>query len=307
MGATLSALGPVFAWMAFGFGLRRVPQIPDALFHFAGRLVYWVCFPALLIRTLAAAPPVVAGRSLALGAVVAVAGVVALSFFLRRALRIDGPRFTSLLQGAIRHNTYLGLAVIAALFGEAGVAVLSVLLAVVIPLVNLISVAALLRYGVQPATAAHPVGALLRAVASNPLVLACGLGISWQWGVGAPLPSAVDGVLRALSSLALPVGLAIVGAGLRFEGLRAEGATLVGALALKHVAYPLLLLGLGRALGWPPLVQQVAVLFGALPTASSAYVLAWVLGGTPSLMAAIITAESALAVIWLPFVAWCLA
>jgi len=53
-------------------------------------------------------------------------------------------------------------------------------------------------------------------------------------------------------------------------------------------------------MGLGPTETLVAVLFGAVPTASSAYTLARQLGGDAPLMAAIVTVQTALAFITLP-------
>jgi len=59
-------------------------------------------------------------------------------------------------------------------------------------------------------------------------------------------------------------------------------------------------LALALLLGLDPVTRDVALLFAALPTATSAYILARQLGGDAELMAALITGQTLLAMASLP-------
>ncbi len=69
---------------------------------------------------------------------------------------------------------------------------------------------------------------------------------------------------------------------------------------IKLVLMPVLVLVLAWALRLDPVSRDVALLFAALPTATSAYILARQLGGDAELMAAIITGQTLLAMLTLP-------
>ncbi len=174
MTAIVAALAPVGMVIALGWGLRRAGFPGDALWAPAERLTYYVLFPALLVNNLANAPIAelrVATMALALAA--ALVSGAGLMMALRRFLDVDGPAFTSLFQGAIRLNSYAGVAAAVALYGEAGLTLAAVALAVFIPTVNVLSVVVLSRYaGSKPA----PWRSVAGSVARNPLILACVAG-----------------------------------------------------------------------------------------------------------------------------------
>ena len=104
---------------------------------------------------------------------------------LRPHLRIDGPGFTSVFQGGIRFNNYIGLAASAALHGAPGVALAAVANAAIVPTVNVLSVLAFARFG----KAKPSLAGTLKALATNPLILGCLIGALWQ-ATAAPVPSA---------------------------------------------------------------------------------------------------------------------
>ncbi len=293
----LGALGPIFALILLGLGLRRLGFPGDGFWPAAERLTYFLLFPALLVNRLAQARL----EEYAVGpvAVVVVAlslGMTALVYALRPWLGVDGPAFSSAYQGAIRFNTYVGLAVALAMFHAEGGTVAALVMALMIPPINVLCVLVLSAHAGRAASTTS----VLRGLISNPLILGCLVGIGLNLsGIGLPWGSAA--VLDILARAALPLGLLAVGAGLRLAALNRPGL-LVAVGALKLLALP----ALAAMLCW--LVQpgrlETAVLltFAALPGSSTAYILARQLGGDAPLMAAIVTVETGLALATLPLV-----
>ena len=88
---------------------------------------------------------------------------------------VDGPAFTSIFQGATRWQTYVALAVSGNLFGDLGLALASVAMVAIIPLVNVFSVSVLAHYASPEKQSA---GAIVMTVVSNPLIWACVIGLA---------------------------------------------------------------------------------------------------------------------------------
>jgi predicted permease len=270
--------------------------MPGASWAPIERLVYFVLFPSLLFTELAAASfgdqPLAALIATLLGTQLAVAS---LASGLRRSLALPGPTYTSVLQGVVRWNSYVALSLIPPLFGAAGLPLGAVAIAVLVPAANLLSVAALARYG----TARGGLAMLPRALATNPLLVACAMGIAWNM-TGLTLPATVSETLRMLGRTTLPLGLLAVGAGLQATAAVKRPSLLVAVSAIKLLVMPVFAYGLGRLLGLSGAPLGVAVLALATPTATSAYILARLMGGDSDLMAAIITATTLGALASLP-------
>jgi len=222
--------------------------------------------------------------------------MTALTYALRPWLKVDGPAFSSVYQGAIRFNTYVGLAVALAVFHAEGGTAAALVMAIMIPLINVLCVLVLNAHAGGSAT----VNGVMRGLIANPLILACltGIGLNLS-GIGLPGGSAA--VLEILARAALPLGLLAVGAGLRLEGLRRPGL-LATASALKLLVLPALVATLCWLVQPGALETAVLVTFAALPGASTAYILARQLGGDAPLIAAIVTVETAAALVTLPAV-----
>lgn len=292
------ALWPVFALLLLGFLARRSGFPGEGFWQPAEKATYYVLFPALLVERLANAQ-LAGDDSIRLAALVVVVLVIAALFCCacKPLLRLTVPAFTSFFQGSVRFNTYVALAVTAALHGSEGIVLAAVITAVMIPLLNLFSV---LAFALTSEQAFSP-RQLLMTLARNPLILACLLGIALSLS-GAALPLGVTSVLELLGRMALPMGLLAVGAGLDLRALRGGGRALVAASLIKLLFLPLLAFALAGLWQLDLLTTSVVVIFAAVPTATSAYILARQMGGDAELMAGIITAQTMISMLTLPVV-----
>ncbi|AOE82643.1 transporter [Pseudomonas sp. TCU-HL1] len=285
----LQALWPLFALIVGGYLLHRWDFPGEAFWPAAERLNYFILFPALLFSSLATAPlenPALPRLALAVFLGLGVGWTALL--LARRRLGWSAARFGAITQGILRFNTYLGLAAIGSLYGKDGLAMAALMLALMVPTVNLMSVWALTAEG------GVSLRGLLLPVAKNPLILACLAGALVNLA-GFGLPGGTDRLLNLLAVASLPLGLLCVGAALRPQELAGEVPALAWNCALRLLAMPALAFAVARVLGLPAMESSILVLFFALPTAPTAYVLTRQLGGDSHLMAGIITLQTLLA------------
>lgn len=295
-GPILIALAPIVLLIGAGQILRRAGFLPEEFWPGAEKLSYFILLPALFVHGLATADlSAVPVGPLAGALVTATLLVAALLVLIAPLLALDGPAFTSVFQGAIRFNNFVGITAAVGLFGSPAVALAAVANATIVPTVNILCVLVFARHG----TARPDALGVARTVALNPLILACAGGIGLQ-GLGLGLPPGVEGALKAAGQAALPLGLLCVGAALRFDGLAGALKPTLAASGVKFALMPLATAGTCLWFGLDARSATVAVLFQALPTASSSYILARQLGGDAPLMAGIIGFQTALAAITLP-------
>lgn len=292
----VTTIAPIFLIIVAGFCLRRTKLFPAEAWPPVERITYYVLFPSLLFGSLATANiddlPI---GPLGIGVVGTPALMALLLLIFRPAMKLDGPGFTSLTQGAIRFNTYIGIPLVIAFYGPETIALGAVFIAFMVPFINIVSVWVLAKYG---SGSASTLGAV-KEMGRNPLIIACLAGIIVNvsgLGLATPLATFFDLLGRAAPA----VGLICVGAGLDLAAARA-GRFWVGLSALlKLIAMPMIAFGFAQALGLTGAAAYVLVIFHALPTAPSAYILARQMGGDARLMAGILTTQTALAIITLP-------
>lgn len=304
MAAILGALAPIFLLILLGWAFRVRHWLTDAFWVPAEKLTYYVLFPGLLISNLAEARldglPVAAILAAQGGAVLIVAAVAALTATLARRppLRLDGPAASSLFQGMIRPNTYVGLATAAGLFGAQGLTLTALCVALVVPLGNLLGVAALVHWTAEDGKR-RGWRMLVRPIVTNPMILSCALGMALNLsGIG--LPPVIGPLLKILGQASLTLGLLAVGAGLELTAVRATGPAVALSLAGKLAVMPAAVAALAWVFEVRGLAFAVCVAFAGLPVAPNAYVLARQLGGDSRLMAAIITLSTLAAALTLP-------
>ncbi len=298
MGVVGEALLAVALVVALGLVLRRSGVLPLPAWAPIERLTYFVLFPALIVVELARADlgGGIAPR-LAAALVGAQLALFALALVLGRLLDLDGPRTACLVQAFVRWNSYTALALTPLLFGPGALGITAIAVGSLTPVANLLSVWALSRYA-PPGSARPP---LWRSLFTNPLLLACALGLAWNLS-GLPLPPLLVEPLAILGRATLALGLLAVGAGLEPVSVRRAFPVLVAGAVGRLLVEPAVAIGLARTLGLEGTALGVVALCAAVPTASSAYILARLMGGDAELMAAIVTVNTVLAVGTLPLV-----
>ncbi len=294
----LSALWPVFALLVIGFFCRRYAFPGDSFWAPAEKLTYYLLFPVLLIEKLANSNwegvPI---AQLGLAVAVLLLGATSLSFLCRFFMRIDGPSFTSLYQGGVRFNTYVALAAVSALYGGGSVAISAVIIAMMIPVINVLCVVVFSANTASNVSVTAVLGTLLK----NPLIISCLVGISLNVS-GLGLPNWASSVSQLLGQMALPLGLLCVGAGLSVAALKSSQSSIWAASLIKLVLSPLLVYMLGTWMGFDPYLLSILLVFASVPTAPSGYILARQLGGNAEMMSAIITMQTLFSMLSMPII-----
>ncbi len=298
------AILPLLLIALSGLGLRRIgfftPERRQALEVTA----YYVLVPALIVSRLARAD---FGADLlgplALAVLVPVFSIPPLLLALRSALRrppfwLQGPALPCTLQGIIRNNVFITLAIGQAVMGDRGALLMALAAMFNMPAANLLSVGALVHSGHG---GRGTFTRALRALATNPLLLATAAGLFLGLSE-LPLP---EPLLRGADMLAagvLPLIMLAVGAGLTWPALRGGLTPLIFASSFKLLVMPAMGFLVARMLDAGPELTFAVVLFHAAPAAAGAYLLARQLGGDAELMAAMVSVQTALAALTMPLV-----
>jgi malonate transporter len=282
---------PDFGLILMGAVLSRRLGFARNFWDGAERLVYYALFPPLLFTSVVNAKFSFAteGRMLA-AAIGAFLTAVALGFAAKWIFRPAPAFFASCVQTAFRYNSYVGLALAQSLAGSRAVALMALIIAFCVPIANMFAVYALAR---------HRQTGVLREMAMNPLILATVSGLIANL-LGLELPKLLGIFLTRLGTASLALGLLCIGAGLTFASVHEERPTMSYLVAVKLLIFPAVSLALIHALGLNGTPALVVLLFAALPTASSAYILAARMGGHAAPVAYAITVQTLLAMLTLP-------
>ena len=290
---------PDFLLIVVGFVLCRFTRLNRPVWEAAERLVYFLLFPVLLFNSILKSPLQPAQTlSLAAAGVGTLGCGIGLALALKYWPGVDARLHASGAQVAFRFNSFVALALSERLGGPQALAWMALMIALCVPLCNVAAVWPLARHG------GHAYG---RELLRNPLILSTLAGLAANLA-GLRFPDPMATTLQRIGLAALPVGLMAVGAGLRLGGLKASPALAAALLGVRHAVLPMVAIGLTAALALPAEQRSVVVLFGALPTSSSAYVLAARMGGDGSYTAGLVTVSTLLGMVsipaWLALLAW---
>ncbi|MGW0961412.1 AEC family transporter [Streptomyces gelaticus] len=296
---TVKALIPVVLLIVLGWLLKRSMLTAEDFWSNAERLGYHVLLPALFLHGLATADlhdlPVGPLAAVLVASTLVVA-VLVLAF--RPMMRLPDDGFTSVFQGSIRFNNYIGVTIAAGLFGTRGIALAAVCNAAIVPTVNVLCVLVFARFGGGRLSLAG----IARQLVTNPLILACAAGGLLQ-ALDLGLPPGIEPALEALGAASMPLGLLCIGAALHFGKARAWAAPILTSSSVKFVLMPAATYLMAQFAGLGSSALLTAVLFQALPTASSSYIMARQLGGDATMMAGITASQTLLGIAAVPLVA----
>lgn len=286
----VTLLVPDFSLILIGFILVRFTDWGRQFWAGLEKLVYYILFPALLFYSTSRTSFDFAstGKMLQV-ALFATFCAIALGW-LAKPLFASGPMtFESGVQTSFRFNSYIALAIASRLAGEQGTTLMALLIGFGVPISNMAAVHALV----------HKKGGLLLELAKNPLLVATASGMACNL-LGLHVPEIIGATLARLGNASIAAGLIAVGAGLRLSGLHEAKGLAAWFLTTKLVAMPLIGYLTARQLGLEGLQLQIAIMYCAMPTASSAYVLATRMGGNGPFVAFLVSASTAISAVTLP-------
>ncbi len=294
-----SALIPVFSLILIGYFFKRIKFPSHEFWPQADKLTYYILMPSLLIYKLSTAS-LNSDNSLEFvgSALLAIFITMLILIILNKIKPTTPSAFTSIVQGSIRFNTYVFLALSGSIFGNEGLVLSAIILTFAIPFINILCITIFALYVSNDKL---DFIYLLKSIFKNPLIVACIIGGGINF-LGIHLPLVLNNTLEILSHAALPMGLLSVGFGLVIREIKSSKSEVIIAIIGKHLIFPILIFTFGKIFGIEGMMLSILVLFGVLPTAPSSFILARQLGGDVGLMSSIITVQTLISMICILFV-----
>lgn len=289
-------LFPDFSLILGGYLVCRYTALNRTVWEQVESLVYYLLFPVLLFQSILKSPLDIGAASslISSGLLLGLAGI-AMAYSLPHlpwlGRHINAREHAASAQVAFRFNSFIGLALAERLGGSAGLQLMAVLIGVCVPLSNVAAVWPMAR---------HAGRGFVRELVRNPLILATASGLLANL-LGFTLPVWVQPTLTRVGAAAIALGLMAAGAGMQFGHLSQAKTLAVSVLTIRHLFLPLVALALSRVFGLSPAEATLLLAFSALPTASSAYVLASRMGYNGGYVAGLVTLSTALGMLSLPF------
>lgn len=289
-----NAVLPMCLVMALGYGTRRLGWIRREEISAINKIAFRIFLPCLLYYNVYCSD--LSGSFDPLLMAYAVGGVL-LTFGLSLGYTLLTEKLPErrgvMIQGMFRSNyVIMGIPVATALLGADQLGTVSILIAVVVPLFNMLAVVVLEVFRGQKPKPLH----ILGQIAKNPLVIGSVLGIL-TLAAGIRLPHILEQTIQNISAIASPLQLFLLGAFFQFSGLKTYRRELVTVSAAKLIVAPGLFLGLGALLGFRGVAFVSLIGVFASPTAVNSFTMAQQMGGDAELAGDIVVTTSAVSIL----------
>lgn len=289
-----NAVLPMCLVMALGYGTRRLGWLRREEISTINKIAFRIFLPCLLYYNIYCSD--LSGSFDPLLMAYAVGGVL-LTFGLALGYTLLTEKLPErrgvLIQGMFRSNyVIMGIPVATALLGADQLGTVSILIAVIVPLFNMLAVVVLEVFRRQKPKPLH----ILGQIAKNPLVIGSVLGIL-TLVAGIRLPHILEQTIQSVSAIASPLQLFLLGAFFQFSGLKTYRRELVTVSIAKLIVSPGLFLGLGALLGFRGVAFVSLIGIFASPTAVNSFTMAQQMGGDAELAGDIVVTTSAVSIL----------
>ena len=290
-----SSLIPIFALIIFGYLFKKISFPSHDFWPMADKLTYYILMPSLLILTLSQAKFENNSFELILSSTLAIFLTLLTLVIFNKFNQTNSSSFTSVVQGGIRFNTYVFLALSGSIFGSEGLVIAAIIISFAIPILNIFCISIFAIYSDNQKI---NILFILKSIFKNPLIIASIIGVLINI-LGFQMPLSLENFLKILSAAALPLGLLSIGYALVLKDIKSAKKDMLVSIIAKFIVLPAFIFFIAKYLELDALAISVLVLFAIMPTAPSSFILARELKGDLQLITSIITVQTILATIFL--------
>ena len=292
---------PLFLLVLLGYVVAKLRKWPPSASGLMAEFVFYVPLPALLFSTMSrfsSLPPV------DLRLLVAFFGSCVIVFVIGRVVGwklfgLDGVSQSVFGVGGIfSNNVFLGIPLAQAALGDASLPAVSLVVAFnALILWTLVTLS--VEWSLNGSLSVKGFAKMARGVLTNPIVISIVAGLAFD-ASGLVMPDVLASPIRMLAQSASPMALVVLGMGLAGFGLTSglrEGAVIT---FLKLAVQPLVVWGLARLLGLPPIETQAVVMLASISVGFNVFLMANQFGKMQSAIASSIVLSTLFAAVTTP-------
>ena len=288
---SVNAVLPLFVIMAAGYAVKRAGLLRDKDVPRLNSLAFQVFLPCLLFYNIYVSDLSESVRpELILFVVCGVFAVYLSALILVLAIEKEPEKRGVMIQGLYRSNyVVVGIPIAAALSGGGSLGVVTLLIAILVPIFNVLAVVTLAVFCGRRVN----VGGTMVDILKNPLIISTALGLLIKW-MGLTIPGFLFAAVKDMGAASTPLQLLILGAFFQIPGMKEHRKSLVVTVFGRLVVVPGLMLSAAAALGFRGVEFVALIGCFASPTATSSFVMTQQMGGDAGLAGDIVVLTSAL-------------
>jgi len=274
---SLNIVAPMIVFALIGYILRRLNILNETFLPQCNKIIFNICVPATLIRSIYAAD---IGEVFDIRFILFVSLWTLISFcavwFLSTLLVKDRSVISAFVQGSCRSNVgALAVPLAFSILGE-GAARSALALAIIIPAYNILCIILLTTYSQDDGNAKN-FKEILLSIIKNPSIISIALSIVLSVSF-ISLPAFAFSSIESLAQITMPLVLICLGANMILTIDRKLKYAIVASI-IKVVAMPLAVIAIAYLFGFRGNDLVILMLLNGVATAPAGYVMVVALGG----------------------------
>lgn len=291
---SLNVVLPLFITMSLGYFLKYLNMFDNNTLDTMNNITFKSFLPMLLFYNIYKTDlQGVFNLKLMIFSATCVIALYLILYLIVPLIEKDNKKRGALLQGLFRSNFVIfGLPITESLFGSEKVGVAALLIAVIVPLFNILSVIALETFrGGKPDFRKISIG-----IIKNPLIIASCLGVLTLL-LKIKIPTAIEKTISDVSKIATPLSLILLGASFKFDNIKKYIKQTTIAVVGKTILTPCIILPICIMFGYRGVELTTLMIIFAAPTAISSFTMAQQMDSDSELAGQIVVFTSAFCVV----------
>ena len=291
---SLNVVLPLFITMSLGYFLKYLNMFDNNTLDTMNNITFKSFLPMLLFYNIYKTDlQGVFNLKLMIFSATCVIALYLILYLIVPLIEKDNKKRGALLQGLFRSNFVIFcIPITESFFGSEKVGVAALLIAVIVPLFNILSVIALETFrGGKPDFRKISIG-----IIKNPLIIASCLGILTLL-LKIKIPTAIEKTISDVSKIATPLSLILLGASFKFDNIKKYLKQTTIAVVGKTILTPCIILPICIMFGYRGVELSTLMIIFAAPTAISSFTMAQQMDSDSDLAGQIVVFTSAFCVV----------
>ena len=297
---SFEAVMPIFILMLLGYVIKKIKLADKKSLDVINKVIFKIFLPVLLFYNIYSTQTSdVFDVKLIIFTIVGIFFIFILGYFAVLFLTKDNSKRGVMLQGFFRANfAILGIPLVGYICGNETSGLASLMVAVVIPVFNILAVVALERF--RNGNVKLDILKLLKCVITNPLIIGCVIGIIF-FILNIKLPAIVEKSVKDISSIATPLSIIILGSVFEFSDIKGYFRENFIVVLTRLIIVPLIIIPVAVLLGFSGEALACLLVVFASPVAVSSFAMAQQMDGDQSLASQVVVLSSAFCLVTLFF------
>lgn len=273
----INAVMPFLLYMAFGLFISKMGLTDDNFLKKLNQMVFKAFFPVMMFYNMYTKE-----RGITINISVVMVALISLGL-LMLVLLLTVPRLVDengkkgvIIQATYRSNFVLfAVPLMENIYGKDGAVIATMLVAIVVPVYNILAVIVLEYYGENKKNSG--LASMVKSVITNPIISGTIVGLLF-FSLNIPLPACVVKPISQFAGMTTPLALFILGGTLKFGSMVKNMKYLIPSIAAKLLVLPGIIIAVSSLCGISAIERFLLFCMYGTPVAAASFPMAQSMG-----------------------------